>query len=100
MIRFLLVLAFGVFSVCGCAQMCEFGKVGDAPGLECHRVFAKADIGMMKEEVEKSLGAPQKRQVDVSYRGNTYEEVWVYKTEPPTVLYFKNGILAEKEYQQ
>jgi hypothetical protein len=80
--------------------MCEFGKTDKDSGLECHRVFAKAEIGMTQTEVEKKLGSPQKRQIDVPYRDKTYDEVWVYETMPPTVLYFKNGVLAEKEYQQ
>ncbi len=91
---------FCLFLICGCAQMCEFGESNTGSGLSCHRVFAKAEIGMTQKEVEAKLGTPQGRQMDVSYRGTTYDEVWVYETVPPTVLYFKGGVLKEKEYQQ
>ncbi|HAJ56677.1 MAG TPA: hypothetical protein DCL35_02780 [Candidatus Omnitrophica bacterium] len=91
---------FFIFVLCGCAHICEFGESDTSSGLKCHRVVAKAEIGMTRAEAEKKLGSPQRRQIDVSYRGKTYDEVWVYETVPPTVLYFKNGILEEKEYQQ
>lgn len=84
----------------GCAQMCEFGQADSASGLKCYRVFSKAEVGMTLKEVEARIGAPQTRQIDVSYQGKTYDEVWVYSTTPSTVLYFKNGTLAHKEYQQ
>lgn len=86
--------------LCGCAQMCEFGQGSDSSGLKCQRMYAKAEVGMTKKEVEERLGTPQTRNVDVTYRGKTYDEVWVYHTSPPTVLYFKNGVLEQKEYQQ
>lgn len=85
---------------CGCAQLCEFGTGERGSGLSCRRVFAKAEIGMTQKQVEEKLGSPQGRQIDVSYRGTTYDEVWVYETMPPTILYFKGGVLKEKEYQQ
>jgi len=86
--------------LCGCAQMCEFGQDGAAPGLKCYRVFSKAEIGMTSKEVEQRIGSPQTRRIDVSYRGQTYDEVWVYETTPHTILYFKNGVLKHKEYEQ
>lgn len=86
--------------ICGCAQLCEFGSATDAAGLKCHRVFSKAEVGMTKSEVEKRLGSPQNRNIDVVYRDKTYDEVWVYNTAPPTILYFKGDALEHKEYQQ
>lgn len=94
------LFVFCIFFVCGCAQMCEFGKSDTSSGFSCKRVFAKAEIGMTQKEVEAKLGTPQGRQMDVSYRDTTYDEVWVYETVPPTVLYFKGGVLKEKEYQE
>lgn len=93
----LCVLSF-VFS--GCAQVCEFGKAGDSSGFKCYKLLARAEVGMSAKEVEKSIGTPQKRQIGISYRGKAYDEAWVYNTDPPTVLYFKNGVLEHKEYQQ
>ena len=96
-----LVVIFSLcFLFCGCSAMCEFGKTDTSSGVECHRVFAKAEVGMSQKEVEAQIGSPQMRNVDVPYRGKTYDEVWVYDTTPPTVLYFKGGILQEKEYEE
>jgi len=95
---------YGFLLVClvsaGCAQLCEFGKGDNSSGLKCYRVFNKAEVGMTAKEVQDRIGTPQSRSIDVSYNGKTYDEVWIYGTTPPTVLYFKNGIVAHKEYQQ
>ena len=95
---FLLVLAGSVLA--GCAQFCEFGKTSDSEGLKCIRVFSQAEIGMTQKQVTRHIGTPQQRRFDVRYQDKIYEEVWVYLTVPPTVLYFKGGVLEHKEYQQ
>ena len=95
------VVVLSLFAVlCGCAQLCEFGSGGDDLGLKCVRVFSKAEVGMTQKEVQDLIGPPQRRQTDVSYEGKTYDEVWIYETTPPTILYFKWGTLEHKEYQQ
>ena len=83
----------------GCAAMCEFGKNDGSSGMKCRGSLAQATVGETSGEVEKAIGAPQSRSVNVSYRGKTYDEVWVYNGTPPTVLYFKHGVLEDKEYQ-
>ncbi|MGE5279617.1 MAG: hypothetical protein ACM3L6_02590 [Deltaproteobacteria bacterium] len=92
-----IVLLSAVF-MAGCAEMCTFGRSSQGAGLTCERVFSKAERGMTLQQVQKELGDPQSRSEDVSYLGTVYDEVWVYGTTPPTVLYFKNGILKDKEY--
>jgi len=96
----LVILCLLSFALCGCAKICEFGKAGDSSGLKCYKFLAQAEIGMSAKEVEENIGLPQKRQLGISYRGKAYDEAWVYNTNPPTVLYFKNGIMEHKEYQQ
>jgi len=94
------ILCLLSFVFLGCAKICQFGKEGASSGIKCFKLSAKAEVGMTAKEVEKSIGTPQKRQIGVSYRDKVYDEVWVYNTAPPTVLYFKNGVLEHKEYQQ
>ena len=55
---------------------------------------------MTQKEIEKTIGLPQRREFDMTLRGVKYDEVWVYNTSPPTILYFKGSTLARKEYQQ
>ena len=89
-----------VFMLCGCAQICEFGKAGDSSGLKCYGFFSQSKVGQTQKEVKERIGSPQRKNMDVEYRGKKYDEVWIYDTAPPTILYFKNGILEHKEYQQ
>ena len=100
MTRRMCVIVCLMLALCGCAQLCEFGSASDSSGMKCYRVFSKAEVGMTQKQVQEHIGSPQKRQVEVSYRGKVYDEVWIYDTTPPTVLYFKNGVLEHKEYQQ
>lgn len=94
------ILLFAVLLMAGCGKMCEFGKGAESSGIKCAGFFAQADEGMTMKQIEERLGVPQKKSLDVESFGKKYEEVWVYETQPPTVLYFKNGILEKKEYQQ
>lgn len=95
--RFLLtVVILSVF--CGCAEMCLFGRSDTASGVKCHGFFNQAKIGMTQKEVKDSIGTPQQKNIDVTLRGKKYDETWIYDTMPPTVLYFNNGVLQQKEY--
>jgi hypothetical protein len=84
----------------GCAETCMFGRSDGSSGISCRRTDTKVDVGMTAKEVEAKVGPPNRRNVDVSYRGKTYDEVWIYETSPDMLLYFKNGILEAKDYQQ
>ena len=95
-----LLMAACLVMFCGCAKICQFGKGDNSSGVNCFGFFAQAEIGMSQKEVRGLIGSPQKKNIDVEYRGKRYDEVWVYDTMPPTVLYFKNGVLEHKEYQQ
>ena len=89
-----------LLALCGCAKICEFGQDEGSSGLKCFSVISRIELGMSAKEVEAKIGAPQNKKFDVPYRGKTYDEVWVYNTATPTILYFKNGTLKHKEYQQ
>ncbi|MFH1691403.1 MAG: hypothetical protein ABIC68_02350 [Candidatus Omnitrophota bacterium] len=90
---------FFLLSFCGCAQVCEFGSTDDSSGLKCFGLAARATRGMTLEEVEKRIGVPARRMSPADYHGTTYDEAWIYDTSPATILYFKGGILKEKDYQ-
>ena len=91
-----LFLLLGLCCTAGCAIQNQ--KI-QGPGLLGQRMFVKARPGMTQAEVEEAIGLPQRRSINVSYKGKAYDEVWLYGTMPPTVLYFKNGVLEEKDYQ-
>jgi hypothetical protein len=93
------VLVF-LFLLYGCAEIFQFGKTDDSRPMKCIGFLDMAKKGMTQKEVEKVIGLPQKREFDMTLRGVRYDEVWVYDTDPPTVLYFKGNILQHKEYQQ
>jgi hypothetical protein len=93
-------LALAALWVCGCAKICEFGEGSSGSGLKCLQVTSRVSAGMTSAEVEDRIGPPQSKKFDMPYRGKTYEEVWVYETSTPTVLYFNNGVLEHKEYEQ
>ena len=99
MIKYVL-FTVSVVVLCGCSQICQFGRSDSGSGFKCHSIFAEAKPGMTQKEVSNAIGSPSRRQLDVLYRNTTYGEVWVYDSDPPTVLYFKNGILDKVEYQQ
>jgi outer membrane protein assembly factor BamE (lipoprotein component of BamABCDE complex) len=84
----------------GCAEMCTFGRSDGSSGLQCRRVDAKVEIGMTAQEVQSKVGQPSRRNIDVFYRGKTYDEAWIYETSPVMILYFKSGVLEAKDYQQ
>ncbi|HQP91102.1 MAG TPA: hypothetical protein PLU24_00305 [Candidatus Omnitrophota bacterium] len=84
----------------GCSSICQFGTGASDSPTKCHSIFDRAEVGMTLKEVEDKLGVPSKRQLDVTYRNTRYGEVWVYESDPPTVLYFKNGVLDKVEYQE
>jgi hypothetical protein len=83
----------------GCAEVCTFGRSDSSSGFQCRRVDAKVEPGMTTKDVEARVGPPTRRSIDVSYRGKTYDEAWIYETSPNMLLYFKNGVLAAKDYQ-
>ncbi len=89
-----------VFMLCGCAKICEFGKGDASSGIKCFGFFSQAKVGMTQNEVKDAIGSPQRKDIDAEYRGKKYDEVWVYDTTPPTILYFNKGVLEHKEYQQ
>lgn len=96
------VLAATLFLV-GCANnICEFGKGNSGEGFHCYlRQIDAAKVGMSQNDVEKTIGHPNERRYGISYMGKTYDEAWVYSNAlPPTILYFSNGILKVKDYQQ
>ena len=99
MFKFLLV-ALAPLLLWGCAEVCTFGHSDGSGGIQCRRVDAKVEAGMTAKEVEAKVGAPTRRNIDVSYRGKTYDEAWIYETSPNMILYFKNGVLDAKDYQQ
>lgn len=82
----------------GCAEICEFGR-GGGPGMKCYGNLSQAQIGMTQKQIEQKISVPQQRRTDVTYRGKVYDEAWIYNTDPPTILYFKNGVLEHKDYQ-
>lgn len=85
----------------GCAWNYEFGRSSDpSAGTKYIGTFERAKPGMTKKEVEQQFGVPRTRNYDVQYMGKGYDEMWVYDTQPPTVLYFKGSVLVYKEYQQ
>lgn len=94
-----LSLLFIIF-FCGCAQVCEFGTTEGSSGFKCFGLSARAEKGMTAEEVTKRIGPPARRMAPADYQGKTYDEAWIYDTSPPTILYFKGGILKEKDYKQ
>ena len=93
-----LIIVLGM--LCGCAKVCEFGQGTDESGVRCVRLFSRAVVGMTQAQVEKQIGSPQSKRLDIAYRDETYDEAWIYDTQPATILYFKGGVLEHKEYQQ
>ena len=93
------ILVF-LFLFYGCAEICQFGKTDGTRSMKCIGFLDQAKPGMTQKEIEKTIGLPQRREFDMTLRGVKYDEVWVYNTSPPTVLYFKGSTLARKEYQQ
>lgn len=92
-----------VLFLTGCANnICEFGKGDSGQGFHCYlKQIDAAKIGMSQKDIEKTIGRPDERRFGISYMGKNYDEAWVYsKASPPTILYFSNGILKEKDYQQ
>ncbi len=96
----MLIFLLSVIVFAGCSQICQFGTGGFGSGFKCHSIFAKAKAGMTQKEAEEKLGTPSRRQTDVNYRNKVYNDVWIYDSDPPTVLYFKNGILEQVEYEE
>ncbi len=90
------IFLLGLCCAAGCAVQNQ--KI-QGPGLLGQRMFVKARPGMTQAEVVEAIGSPQGRSLNVSYKGKTYDEVWLYETMPATVLYFKDGVLEEKDYQ-
>jgi len=91
------VVFLGLCALAGCSVP---DKKIQGPGLLGQRLFVKAEPGMTEAEVKETIGSPQRRSIDVSYKGKTYDELWFYETtRPATILYFNNGILEEKDYQ-
>lgn len=97
----LLMLGFAL-AVLGCANICEFGSAGTGKNVRCYGLMDSAEKGMTQKEVEKKIGLPDRRIFGISYMGKKYDEAWVYSNMPTanTVLYFQNGILKEKDYEQ
>ena len=88
------------------AALCAAGCAGrsldqkfQGPGFLGQRVFVKVQPGMMQAEVRDTIGAPNKRSLNVSYKGKNYDEAWIYRSNPATVLYFNHGVLEAKDYQ-
>ena len=98
--RKLIAMGFLIFVFLGCAKICKFGTTGDSSGINCFALLAQAKVGMSQKEVVETIGTPQNKRIDIPYRGKTYDEAWIYNTDPATVLYFKNGVLEHKDYQQ
>jgi len=84
----------------GCANICEFGRSSDENSkMKCYGLMEQTKVGMTQAEVQQKAGYPDKRRYDISYMGKMYDEAWVYSlTSPPTILYFKNGVLQKKDY--
>jgi hypothetical protein len=68
--------------------------------MDCLKFISDVEVGMTEKEVRERVGVPQNRRLGVAFRGKTYDEVWIYDTSVPTVMYFKNGVLEHKEYEQ
>ncbi len=98
--RKIIISLAAILSFAGCAEVCSFGRGDAASGVECRRTDAKVEAGMTAKQVEDKIGPPQRRNIDVAYRGKTYDEVWIYETSPTMLLYFKHGVLEAKDYQQ
>ena len=93
------VLVF-LFLFYGCAETWQFGKTDDSNSIKRIGFLKQAKPGMTQKEIGNTIGLPEKREFDMTLRGVKYDEVWVYNTSPPTVLYFKGSTLGRKEYQQ
>jgi hypothetical protein len=95
-------IVLGVWmALSGCANTCEFGQSGNntVGGMKCYGLLDEAEIGMTMAQVQKEIGNPDTRRFDMSYMGKSYDEAWIYAlSSPPTVLYFKNGVLQKKDY--
>ncbi|QAT16411.1 expressed secreted protein of unknown function [Candidatus Velamenicoccus archaeovorus] len=98
--RSILMMLGVMFMSAGCANICEFGRSSDeTKRVNCYGLMEQAKVGMMQAEVQKKIGYPDIRRYDISYMGKMYDEAWIYKlNSPPTILYFKNGVLQKKDY--
>jgi len=92
------IVLLAVLCAAGCAGK-RLDQKFQGPGLFGQRVFVKVQPGMLQPEVRDKIGAPHRRSLNVSYKGKTYDEVWIYSSDPATVLYFKHGVLEAKDYQ-
>lgn len=96
-----MILIWACLILCaGCSTVCSFGRSDGSGGFECRSMDAKVTAGMSAQKVEAMLGAPSRRNINVSYRGKTYDEAWLYETSPNMILYFKDGVFDVKDYQQ